>query len=88
MPEDTQRWQVGEASITSVVEAQTDGIPPALFFPDATPELIAQHASVIPPGEEAPLILGTHFPTAPAGHVVADDGTGTWAFRPAREALV
>jgi glyoxylase-like metal-dependent hydrolase (beta-lactamase superfamily II) len=37
--------------------------------------------------DEAPLTLGTHFPTAPAGHVVADDGTGTWAFRPAREAL-
>jgi glyoxylase-like metal-dependent hydrolase (beta-lactamase superfamily II) len=50
MPEDTQRWQVGEASITSVVEAQTDGIPPALFFPDATPDLVAQHATAIPPG--------------------------------------
>lgn len=50
MHEDTQSWQLGAARITSVVEAQTDGIPPVLFFPDATSELIAQHATAIPAG--------------------------------------
>jgi glyoxylase-like metal-dependent hydrolase (beta-lactamase superfamily II) len=34
--EDTQRWQVGEARVTAVVEAQTDHIPPAFFFPQVT----------------------------------------------------
>jgi glyoxylase-like metal-dependent hydrolase (beta-lactamase superfamily II) len=43
MGEQTQRWSVGEARITSVVEAQTDGIPPAFFFPEADEALIKHH---------------------------------------------
>ena len=34
MTEDTQSWTVGEVRITSIVEAQTDGIPPQFFFPE------------------------------------------------------
>jgi len=33
--EATQRWTIGDVRVTSVVEAQTDGIPPAFFFPEA-----------------------------------------------------
>jgi len=32
----TQRWTVGAATITRVVEAETPGIPPELFFPGFT----------------------------------------------------
>src|SRR5215218_1628712 len=40
MSEETRRWQVGSARVTSIVEAQTDGIPPAFFFPEADERLI------------------------------------------------
>jgi glyoxylase-like metal-dependent hydrolase (beta-lactamase superfamily II) len=30
------RWTVGAATVTAIVEAQTPGVPPDLFFPDAT----------------------------------------------------
>ena len=30
------RWTVGNATITAVVEEQTPGVPAELFFPDAT----------------------------------------------------
>jgi glyoxylase-like metal-dependent hydrolase (beta-lactamase superfamily II) len=30
------QWQVGDATVTSIVEAETPGIPPQFFFPDAT----------------------------------------------------
>ncbi|MFN8023710.1 MAG: MBL fold metallo-hydrolase [Acidimicrobiales bacterium] len=46
--ERTQRWQFGEIAITCVVEAQTDGIPPEFFFPEATGEAVARHAWVVP----------------------------------------
>jgi hypothetical protein len=36
----TGRWQVGSARVTSIVEAQTNDIPPAFFFPDADERLI------------------------------------------------
>ncbi|HLM64897.1 MAG TPA: MBL fold metallo-hydrolase [Acidimicrobiales bacterium] len=48
MTEDTQRWQVGDVRITSVVEAQTDGIPPVFFFPDADEQLVRRHAWLVP----------------------------------------
>jgi glyoxylase-like metal-dependent hydrolase (beta-lactamase superfamily II) len=48
MSEATQRWQVGDTRITSVVEAQTDGIPPGFLFPGADDELIARHAWLAP----------------------------------------
>lgn len=40
MSEDTQRWQVGDVGLTAVVEAETVGIPPEFFFPDATADLV------------------------------------------------
>lgn len=46
--EDTQRWTVGDVVITSVVEAQTDHIPPELFFPDATAAAVSTHDWVVP----------------------------------------
>jgi glyoxylase-like metal-dependent hydrolase (beta-lactamase superfamily II) len=44
----TQRWTVGDVVVTSVVEAQTDHIPPAFFLPDATPEAVARHEWLVP----------------------------------------
>ncbi len=29
-------WKVGDSTVTAIVEARTDGIPPQFFFPDAT----------------------------------------------------
>jgi glyoxylase-like metal-dependent hydrolase (beta-lactamase superfamily II) len=40
---------VGALRITSVVEAQTDGIPPELFLPAASEELIRRHADWLVP---------------------------------------
>ena len=45
---DQQRWTVGDVTITSVVEVQTDHIPPELFLPAATAEAVAKHRWVIP----------------------------------------
>ncbi len=38
--EATQSWQVGAGRITAVVEAQTDGIPNGLFFPETDATLV------------------------------------------------
>ena len=48
MSETTQRWTVGEARVTSVVEAQTDGIPPSFFFPDADEDTVRRHDWLAP----------------------------------------
>jgi glyoxylase-like metal-dependent hydrolase (beta-lactamase superfamily II) len=48
MSEATESWKVGGARITSVVEAQTDGIPPEFFFPAATADTIRQHGWLVP----------------------------------------
>jgi glyoxylase-like metal-dependent hydrolase (beta-lactamase superfamily II) len=48
MTETTQRWTVGEARVTSVVEAQTDGIPPAFFFPAADEAAVRRHEWLTP----------------------------------------
>jgi glyoxylase-like metal-dependent hydrolase (beta-lactamase superfamily II) len=45
---ETQRWTVGDAVITSVVEEQTDHIPPEFFFPSATAAEVAAHDWVVP----------------------------------------
>ena len=37
MAEASERWQVGEATVTAVVESEIGGIPPNIFFPEATP---------------------------------------------------
>jgi hypothetical protein len=54
-----QRWTVGSATITSIVEDETHHIPPELFFPDATAAEVAQHPWLVPdyadePGSEMP----------------------------------
>ena len=43
-----QRWVVGAARITSIVEDQTDGIPPALFFPAADAATVRRHGWLRP----------------------------------------
>jgi glyoxylase-like metal-dependent hydrolase (beta-lactamase superfamily II) len=48
MSEATQRWEIGSARVTSVVEAQTDGIPPAFFFPTADESLVLRHPWLAP----------------------------------------
>jgi glyoxylase-like metal-dependent hydrolase (beta-lactamase superfamily II) len=45
---DVQRWTVGDVVITSVVEAQTDHIPPEVFFPAATAADVAMHGWATP----------------------------------------
>lgn len=44
----TQRWQVGDVTITSVVEDQVDHIPPELFFPEADAGAVSKHEWCIP----------------------------------------
>jgi glyoxylase-like metal-dependent hydrolase (beta-lactamase superfamily II) len=44
----TQRWTVGEATITSVVEEETHHIPPEFFFPAATAAEVVAHDWLVP----------------------------------------
>src|SRR5437868_1024352 len=44
----TLRWTVGNATITSVLEAETMAIPPELFFPDSTAAEVAEHRWLVP----------------------------------------
>jgi glyoxylase-like metal-dependent hydrolase (beta-lactamase superfamily II) len=44
----TQRWQVGNVQITSVIEEETLHIPPEFFFPDATAADVALHPWLVP----------------------------------------
>jgi glyoxylase-like metal-dependent hydrolase (beta-lactamase superfamily II) len=44
----TQRWRVGDVNVTSVVEEQTDHIPPVFFFPEATPDAVSRHDWLLP----------------------------------------
>lgn len=48
MSEHVASWTVGDATITSVVEDETWGIPPEFFFPEATAAAVARHAWVVP----------------------------------------
>ena len=48
MTEGTQRWEIGSARVTSVVEAQNDGIPPGFFFPDADQGIALRHPWLAP----------------------------------------
>jgi glyoxylase-like metal-dependent hydrolase (beta-lactamase superfamily II) len=45
----SQRWVVGDTTLTAVVEAETPGIPVELFFPDATAADVLS-ARELPPG--------------------------------------
>jgi glyoxylase-like metal-dependent hydrolase (beta-lactamase superfamily II) len=44
----TQRWSIGDATITSVVEDETHHIPPEFFFPDGTAAEVARHPELVP----------------------------------------
>jgi glyoxylase-like metal-dependent hydrolase (beta-lactamase superfamily II) len=44
---ETQSWKVGAATITSVVEDQTE-LPPGLLFPEATEEMVQRHPWLVP----------------------------------------
>lgn len=48
MSEAAQQWTVGRATVTSIVEDQTDGIPPELFFPALTAADVREHAWLRP----------------------------------------
>ncbi len=43
-----EQWKVGDVVVTSVVEAQSDHIPPQFFFPEATAEAVARHPWLVP----------------------------------------
>jgi glyoxylase-like metal-dependent hydrolase (beta-lactamase superfamily II) len=48
MTTEIQRWKVGNATITSVVEDETHHIPPEFFFPAATAAEVAEHPWLVP----------------------------------------
>jgi glyoxylase-like metal-dependent hydrolase (beta-lactamase superfamily II) len=50
MSEATERWELGRVRITCVVESQTDGVPPALFFPSADEDVVRRNAGWLPAG--------------------------------------
>ena len=66
----TQRWKVGSATITSVVESQ-DGIPPAFLLPDATEAMVRQHPWLVPDWADADGNIGIRV----QAFVVEIDGT-------------
>jgi len=43
-----KRWRVGEWTITSVIEEQTDHIPPKFLFPEASEADVARHDWLVP----------------------------------------
>src|SRR4051794_277031 len=47
MATETQRWRVGDTTITSVVEDEIAHIPPEFFFPAATAAAVATHPWVL-----------------------------------------
>jgi glyoxylase-like metal-dependent hydrolase (beta-lactamase superfamily II) len=76
MTETTQRWTIGEARITSVVEAQTDGIPPAFFFPDADEATVLRHGWLVPQFADAEGRIGLRvqaFVIEVAGRLIVVD---------------
>lgn len=44
----TQRWQVGNVTVTSVVEDETHHIPPEWFFPDADAAKVGKYPELVP----------------------------------------
>jgi hypothetical protein len=45
---ETQRFTVGAAAITSVVEDEVPHIPPEVFFPEGSASAVAQHGWLVP----------------------------------------
>jgi glyoxylase-like metal-dependent hydrolase (beta-lactamase superfamily II) len=66
----TQRWKVGSATITSVVESQDD-IPPAFLLPDATEAMVQRHPWLVPDWADADGNIGIRI----QAFVVEIDGT-------------
>ena len=66
----TQRWKVGSATITSVVESQDD-IPPAFLLPDATEAMVQRHPWLVPDWADADGSIGIRI----QAFVVEVDGT-------------
>lgn len=48
MAEGVQRWQLGPVTITSILEDQTDHIPPEFFFPSVTTADVKRHDWLVP----------------------------------------
>ncbi|MGH9135763.1 MAG: MBL fold metallo-hydrolase [Acidimicrobiales bacterium] len=46
--ERSAQWVVGDVTITSIVESQTDHIPPAFFFPEVSEADFAKHSWAVP----------------------------------------
>jgi glyoxylase-like metal-dependent hydrolase (beta-lactamase superfamily II) len=44
----THSWKVGSVTVTSVVENQTEQIPPEFFFPAASAAAVAEHPWLVP----------------------------------------
>jgi glyoxylase-like metal-dependent hydrolase (beta-lactamase superfamily II) len=44
----THSWKVGSVTVTSVVESQTEQIPPEFFFPAASTTGVAEHPWLVP----------------------------------------
>ena len=53
-----ERWTVGAATLTAVVEAETTNIPPELFLPAATGDGVAAHDWVVPTWASADGLIG------------------------------
>jgi glyoxylase-like metal-dependent hydrolase (beta-lactamase superfamily II) len=66
----TQRWKVGSATITSVVESQDD-IPPGFLLPDATEAMVQRHPWLVPDWADADGNIGIRI----QAFVVEIDGT-------------
>jgi glyoxylase-like metal-dependent hydrolase (beta-lactamase superfamily II) len=75
-----QRWTVGRATVTSIVEDETPGIPPELFFPEAKAQDVKRHPHLVPDFADAQgrLTLRVQaFVVAIAGrHVLVDPCVG------------
>jgi glyoxylase-like metal-dependent hydrolase (beta-lactamase superfamily II) len=76
MSETTQQWKIGEARITSVVEAQTDGIPPGFFLTGADEAIVLRHEWLLPHYADADGRIGMRvqaFVIEVAGRLVVVD---------------
>lgn len=43
-----QQWHVGDVTVTAIVEAQTGGIPPEMFFPEASAADVGAESWLVP----------------------------------------
>lgn len=82
----TQRWKVGDATITSVVEEETLHVPPELFFPDARAADVAAHDWLIPDYADADGNIGLRVQSIVIEHrgrtILVDPCVGNLKARP------